>query len=115
MSTPLQRGAKRSSSKCLTVAPQPVQGIRHGSAAARELIPRILHLLSFDNDSGVVGKVLERAAAEVPLWVWLPWIPQLLSSLQRSEAPSVQNILLSLALAFPQVRKHALGSFWVLL
>ena len=50
--------------------PLPHQGVRFGNPAARAAIPRILQLLSFDNEpSGVVGATLDRLAPELPLWV----------------------------------------------
>ena len=78
------------------------QGIRHGSEAARSMLPRMLNLLSFENESGGVGAAVERGIREVPLWVWLPWLPQLLMSLQRPEASVIKQLLIHLAIAFPQ-------------
>lgn len=40
---------------------------------------------------------------QVPHNVWLVWLPQLLTSLQRPEAPHVKRILVDLARLFPQV------------
>ena len=45
---------------------------------------------------------MERGIREVALWVWLPWLPQLLMSLQRPEAPVIKQLLIHLAIAFPQ-------------
>ena len=42
-----------------------VQSVRYGSAAGRWLLPRVLHLLSFDNESGVVGQAVDSRANEV--------------------------------------------------
>jgi hypothetical protein len=83
--------------------PRTVQGVRYGSAGGRNLLPRVLHLLSFDNESGVVGRQLDSAVG-VPLWVWLPWTPQLLLCLHRPEMPHAKKILKEIALAYPQVR-----------
>ena len=41
------------------------QGVRQGSTAARGMLPRVLNMLAFDNESGVVGKALERGARQV--------------------------------------------------
>jgi transformation/transcription domain-associated protein len=41
---------------------------------------------------------------QVPLWVWITWIPQLLVSLQRPESLHCKRILTLLALSYPQVR-----------
>lgn len=55
-----------------------LQGVRLGSEEARDLIPRLLLLLSFDDAGGAVGGELSRAVAagDVPTWVWFMWIPQ---------------------------------------
>ena len=42
-----------------------VQSVRYGSAAGRWLLPRVLHLLSFDNEGGVVGQAVDSRANEV--------------------------------------------------
>ena len=39
---------------------------------------------------------------QVPLWVWIAWIPQLLVSLQRPESLHCKRILTLLALSYPQ-------------
>ncbi len=41
---------------------------------------------------------------QVPLWVWIAWIPQLLVSLQRPESLHCKRILTLLALSYPQAR-----------
>ena len=68
------------------------------------MLPRMLNLLSFENEAGGVGAAVERGIREVALWVWLPWLPQLLMSLQRPEAPVIKQLLIHLAIAFPQAR-----------
>ncbi|KAK9813189.1 hypothetical protein WJX72_010368 [[Myrmecia] bisecta] len=87
-----------------------LQAVRGGSAGARALLPRILQLLSFDNESGAVGKALDRCK-DIPLWVWLMWIPQLLMGLQRAEMPHVKRILLQIAVYFPQALYQNLRTF----
>eukprot|EP00898_Chlorokybus_atmophyticus_P003741 jgi/Chlat1/4368/Chrsp29S04524 len=65
-------------------------------------IPRVLYLLSFENEAGTVGRVLDKFGEALPVWCWLPWISQLLMSLQRAEAPHVKAVLVRLALQYPQ-------------
>ena len=48
--------------------------------------------------------VSRRVDAQVPLWVWIAWIPQLLVSLQRPESLHCKRILTLLALSYPQAR-----------
>ena len=38
-----------------------MQGVRYHSQNARDLLPRVLLLLTFENETGVVGKALDRA------------------------------------------------------
>ena len=42
-----------------------MQAVRQGSSTARALLPRVLTLLSFDNESGVVGRAIERGSRQV--------------------------------------------------
>ena len=71
------------------------QGIRiAANAEARNVIPRILQLLMLDqNGAAVVGKSLSELADQLPAWVWLPWLPQLLTSLQRPEITAARRLL----------------------
>ncbi len=41
--------------------------------------------------------------AQVPHWVWLAWVPQLLTGTQRAESAFCKHILKELARLFPQV------------
>lgn len=52
--------------------------------------------------------VLELIFAQVPLWVWLIWSPQLLMSLQRGEGPHARALLVQIAQAFPQAIYYSL-------
>lgn len=79
-----------------------LQAIRQGSSDSRALLPRLLALMSFD-ETGSVARAIERSHSSVPLWMWLLWLPQLLTSLQRPEAFAVKPVLLSLAQKYPQV------------
>lgn len=63
--------------------------------------------------------VLVAGGYEVPSWVWLAWLPQLLMSLPRPEAQVVKPILQQLATIAPQVgmlavqcRRPCFGVFW---
>ncbi|KAL0020642.1 hypothetical protein WJX79_010395 [Trebouxia sp. C0005] len=85
-----------------------LQAVKHGSCAGRTMLPRVLHLLSFENDTGAVGRALDRKLNEVPLWVWLVWSPQLLMSLQRGEGPHARALLTQIAQAFPQAIYYSL-------
>jgi hypothetical protein len=101
-----------------------IQGVRLGSAQARQLLPRLLSLLSFDNDStqqqaatmpagpggapnpgwqGAVWGAMQRGGAyELPAAVWLPWLRELTFSLVRPERAAVAPLLQQVALSLPQ-------------
>jgi len=84
--------------------------VRNGSAPARGMLPRVLALLSFrDRDPGAppgtlgpVAAALRKAGRAVPLWAWLPWLPQLQAALLRPESGVAREILMRLASAYPQ-------------
>lgn len=42
-------------------------------------------------------------AADLPPWVWLPWIPQLITSLQRPEIGAARRVLAAAAVSYPQL------------
>lgn len=64
-----------------------------------DLLPRVLHLLSFDDKNGIVGEEIQKAVDErsLPTWIWFMWIQQLLTSLTRPEVHRVKPILKQLA------------------
>jgi len=79
------------------------QGIRLVGSEARSLVPRLLHLLMLDvNGNEYVGRPLMNQAGEMPSWVWLPWLPQLITSLQRPEMTVARRLLMSAAQYHPQ-------------
>jgi transformation/transcription domain-associated protein len=79
------------------------QGIRLVGSEARALVPRLLHLLMLDvNGNEYVGRPLMNQAGEMPSWVWLPWLPQLITSLQRPEMTVARRLLMSAAQYHPQ-------------
>ncbi|KAK3258235.1 hypothetical protein CYMTET_32712, partial [Cymbomonas tetramitiformis] len=90
-----------------------MMALRGGTPSARSLAPRILSLLSFDSTAqpagegaapgtSVTGRVWESHASSTPVSAWLLYIPQLLLSLQRPEAPLIRPLLSNIAEAFPQ-------------
>lgn len=79
------------------------QGIKYGVSNSRSHLARILYHLSFDTSNESVGRAFDKYMDQLPHWVWLSWIPQLLLSLQRSEAPHCKLVLLKIATVYPQV------------
>lgn len=74
-----------------------------GIPNSRSYLARVLYLLSFDTPNEPAGKAFDKYLDQIPHWVWLSWIPQLLLSLQRTEAPHCKLVLLKIATVYPQV------------
>jgi len=71
------------------------------SAKSRKLLSRVLWLLSIDNE-GKIAKAFEDFKGEQPLWFWVTFIPQLLTSLSHREARISRGILVRMAKIYPQ-------------
>lgn len=67
-----------------------------------ELLCRILWLISMDDSSGAIANAFESFRGEVPVWYWITFIPQLLTSLSHKEANMVRQILIRIAKSYPQ-------------
>ncbi|KAM3445670.1 hypothetical protein MY3296_010155 [Beauveria thailandica] len=72
------------------------------NAKSRKLLARILWLLSLDDARGSIAMGFDDFKGEPPMWYWITYIPQLLTGLGHKEAPSVYQILLSIAKSYPQ-------------
>ena len=72
------------------------------NAKSRKLLSRILWLLSIDNSDGRVTKAFEDFKGETPVWYWITFIPQLLTSLGHREAGVARVLLLRIAATYPQ-------------
>ncbi|KAI9846327.1 MAG: hypothetical protein M1837_004180 [Sclerophora amabilis] len=72
------------------------------SAKSRKLLSRILWLLSLDDGDGLVSKAFEAYQGETPVWYWITFIPQLLTSLSHREADLSSAILMKVAKLYPQ-------------
>ncbi|KAK3127876.1 hypothetical protein QOZ80_7AG0579590 [Eleusine coracana subsp. coracana] len=87
------------------------QGIKYGVSNSRSHLARIIYLLSFDTPNEPVGRALDKYLEQLPHWVWLSWIPQLLLSLQRSEAQHCKLVLLKIAQVYPQALYYWLRTY----
>ncbi|XP_008795100.2 transformation/transcription domain-associated protein-like [Phoenix dactylifera] len=87
------------------------QGIKYGVSNSRSHLARVLYHLSFDTPNEPVGRTLVKYLDQLPHWVWLSWIPQLLLSLQRSEAPHCKLVLLKIAQVYPQALYYWLRTY----
>jgi transformation/transcription domain-associated protein len=88
-----------------------LQGIKFGIPNSRSYLARVLYLLSFDTPNEPVGRAFDKYLEQVPHWVWLSWIPQLLLSLQRTEAPHCKLVLLKIANVYPQALYYWLRTY----
>ncbi|RDW26905.1 hypothetical protein B0I72DRAFT_92085 [Yarrowia lipolytica] len=69
---------------------------------ARKLLGRILWLISLDNQQGNLAQAFQNYRGDVPVWYWIVFIPQLLTSLAHREARMASAILIKIAKTYPQ-------------
>jgi transformation/transcription domain-associated protein len=82
--------------------------------SSRMHLPKCLWMLVKDgNAPGVLSQTLESRGSLLPCWVWLPWCPQLLTSLYRVEGKATKAILINLAKTYPQALYFPLRSFYL--
>eukprot|EP00978_Attheya_sp_CCMP212_P030897 scaffold115085_cov55-Attheya_sp.AAC.2 len=85
-----------------------------GDDKSRVHLAKCLWMLTKDGSSpGVLCQTLETRGALLPSWIWLPWIPQLLSSLYRVEACAVKAILAKIVKKHPQSLYFSLRAFYL--
>src|SRR5271156_4267986 len=56
-----------------------------------------------DDEHGIVSKAWAGFKGEIPVWYWITFIPQLLTSLSHRGARNARDILIRIARSFPQV------------
>ncbi|KAI5780891.1 hypothetical protein EDC01DRAFT_259729 [Geopyxis carbonaria] len=69
---------------------------------ARKLLGRVLWLLSLDDASASISASFDAYKGDVPVWYWITYIPQLLTSLSHKEARLARAILIKIAKNYPQ-------------
>ena len=72
------------------------------NAKSRKLLSRILWLLSIDTAEHKIAQAFEEFKGETPVWYWITFIPQLLTSLSHREARLARNILMKISKFYPQ-------------
>ena len=72
------------------------------SAKSRKLLSRTLWLLSVDNSENQVSRAFEEFKGDTPVWYWVTFVPQLLTSLNHREARLARSILGKIAKIYPQ-------------
>ena len=58
-----------------------------------------------------MSRALAKHVDALQLWVWIPWVPQLLLSLLHQEGPQAKALLMRLAQAHPQGMYYPLRTF----
>lgn len=72
------------------------------NAKSRKLLSRVLWLLSVDTAEHRVSQAFEEFKGDTPVWYWITFIPQLLTSLSHREARLSRAVLCKIAKVFPQ-------------
>ena len=77
--------------------------IKYKPFKTRLMIGDILWMLN-DDKQKVLTRVLEKMLDETPTWIWILWIPQLISSTMknRSETASAFSLLKKITTFYPQ-------------
>lgn len=85
-----------------------------GNEWARVHLPKCLWMLSKDStSSNILSQTLEDRGKLIPSWVWLPWLPQLLSCFYRPEGRAVKSIFFDLIRFYPQAVYYPLRAFFL--
>lgn len=90
-----------------------LQAIHHRCNSARLMVARVLWLLSMDDQNGVLIQAFETHGKQLPIWIWIIWIPQLLMALGRPEAPQIRGLLRGLSAKFPQALYYTMRAFFL--
>ena len=72
------------------------------NAKSRKLLSRTLWLLSVDTSENKVSHAFEEFKGETPVWYWITFVPQLLTSLNHREARLARAVLIKIAKLYPQ-------------
>ena len=100
-----------------------LKAMRLGSSTAMQLFPRLLQLVEKHSETRklfqvkVTSRVTSLPAAldipqakEVPCWMFIGWINQMVALLDKPEGMAVHDILTSIATEYPQVGVTVLHS-----
>jgi hypothetical protein len=88
-----------------------LQAVNNSCASARLMMARVLWLLTMDDEKGTLGRTLENYGKTLPEWLWVPWIPQLLTALTRPEAKHVKALMKPVAVKYPQALYYTMRAF----
>ncbi|GFR25610.1 hypothetical protein TNCT_594364 [Trichonephila clavata] len=89
---------------------------RHqNESKSRKYLAKVLWLLTYDDDSGLLSEALDKNSVGVPPLQWLPWVPQLLTCLVRNEGRQMLNIISQVGRAFPQAVYFPIRTLYLIL
>ncbi|XP_077979126.1 transformation/transcription domain-associated protein-like [Glandiceps talaboti] len=76
---------------------------RHqNESKSRKYLAKVLWLLTYDDDKSSLAEAVDKYCVGVPPIQWLPWIPQLLTCLIRSEGRLILTLLGQVGKVYPQ-------------
>lgn len=78
-----------------------IQAMKHGSIGAISRVPRLLSLLSVSPSArGAFSAAFDRG--DIPVWIFVPWVSQMVGSLDLAEGEAIAPVLVELAKEYPQ-------------
>jgi DNA-dependent protein kinase catalytic subunit len=98
---PMPCDSRSAMEKCMVE--QLLGAMAQGHRGAQMLFPRILKVLA-DSSTGEMSRVFQHHAANVPTWMFLPWIHQMISriNIERQESRVLVDLLVRVAGEYPQ-------------
>ena len=91
-----------------------LEAILCGNDDARTYLSHVLWMVRRDGTkAGILCETLERRGKLLPEWVWLPWIPQLLTSVGRIEGHAAKRILAGICVRYPQSIYYYLRTYYL--
>ena len=91
-----------------------LEAVLCGNDEALIYLPHTLWMVRRDgNKAGILCETLERRGKLLPEWVWLSWIPQLLTRVGRIEAHAAKRILAGICVRYPQAIYHYLRTYYL--
>jgi FAT domain len=80
----------------------------------RLYLPKCLWMLTKEATApGLLSSTFEKRASNLPAWVWLPWISQLLTGLCRLEGRAIKSVFTRIVKAYPQAVYYPLRAFYL--
>lgn len=77
-----------------------LRAMKYDSNEARNLLPTILQLEALQNDQSLIS-IFNTEITDVPLWMFLEWIPQILSQYNFNNSCFLDKLLLNMSVKYP--------------